>query len=52
MIFYGILNLILVPVYGTLFLAYSKRFAPALFHFTQAGRVSGISSAGLTYSSV
>lgn len=52
MIFYGILDLILVPVYGTLFLTYSKRFAPALFHFTQAGRVSGIDSAGLTYSSV
>jgi len=52
MIFYGILDLILVPVYGTLFLIYSKRFSPALFHFTQAGRVSGVDSAGLTYPGV
>jgi bacteriorhodopsin len=42
MIFYGILDLIAVPIYGTLFLMYSKRFAPNLFHFTQVGRVSGV----------
>lgn len=32
MIFYGILDLIAVPVYGTLFLIYSRRFVPGLFH--------------------
>jgi bacteriorhodopsin len=42
MIFYGILDLIAVPVYGTLFLIYSRRFVPGLFHFTQEGRVTGI----------
>lgn len=46
MIFYGILDLIAVPIYGTLFLIYSKRFAPNLFHFTQAGRVSGVEHHG------
>jgi len=52
MIFYGILDLIAVPVYGTLFLIYSRRFAPALFPFTQAGRVYGADSAGLTHHGV
>jgi bacteriorhodopsin len=42
MIFYGILDLIAVPVYGTLWLLMSRRFAPRLFHFTQEGRVTGI----------
>ncbi|PVH69570.1 family A G protein-coupled receptor-like protein [Cadophora sp. DSE1049] len=31
MIFYGILDLIAVPIYGTLFLIYSKRFPPNLW---------------------
>jgi bacteriorhodopsin len=46
MIFYGILDFIAVPLYGTLFLIYSRRFAPNLFHFTQAGRTTGIDHAG------
>ena len=46
MIFYGILDLIAVPIYGTLFLIYSKRFAPNLFNFTQAGRVLGVEHQG------
>jgi len=41
MIFYGILDLIAVPLYGTLFLISAQRFGPALFHFTQTGRVQG-----------
>jgi bacteriorhodopsin len=52
MIFYGILDLIAVPIYGTLFLIYSKPFAPNLFHFTQVGRVSGVEHYdGLTHQS-
>lgn len=41
MIFYGILDIIIVPLYGTLFLIYSGRFNPDLFNFTQGGRVPG-----------
>jgi len=41
MIFYGILDLIAVPIYGTLFLMLSRRFNPALLPFTQTGRVWG-----------
>ncbi|KAH7370266.1 hypothetical protein BKA65DRAFT_488037 [Rhexocercosporidium sp. MPI-PUGE-AT-0058] len=41
MIFYGILDLIAIPIYGTLFLIYSTRLNPDLFYFTQVGRVSG-----------
>jgi bacteriorhodopsin len=50
MVFYGILDLIAVPIYGTLFLVYSKRFSASLFHFTQAGRVVGVNTAGLAHS--
>jgi len=39
MIFYGILDIIAIPLYGTLFLIYTRRFGPALFPFTQSGRV-------------
>jgi bacteriorhodopsin len=39
MIFYGILDFIAVPLYGTLFLISTRRFGPALFPFTQTGRV-------------
>jgi len=39
MIFYGVLDLIAVPLYGTLFLMLSRRFNPALLPFTQTGRV-------------
>jgi len=39
MIFYGILDLIAIPVYGTLFLLSTRRFNPSLFTFTQVGRV-------------
>jgi bacteriorhodopsin len=42
MIFYGILDLIAVPVYGSLWLLMSRKFSPRLNHFTQEGRVTGI----------
>ncbi|KAH7364029.1 hypothetical protein BKA65DRAFT_490246, partial [Rhexocercosporidium sp. MPI-PUGE-AT-0058] len=52
MIFYGILDLITVPIYGTFFLIYCKRFSPTLFHFTQVGRASGVEHhGGLTHQS-
>jgi len=41
MIFYGILDLIAIPVYGTLFLMSTRRVGPSLFPFTQTGRVGG-----------
>jgi len=41
MIFYGILDFIAIPVYGTLFLFLTGRFNPSLFPFTQVGRVGG-----------
>lgn len=44
MVFYGILDLIAIPIYGTLFLFLSQKFTPGLFHFTQYGRVSGVES--------
>lgn len=47
MVFYGILDLIAIPVYGSLFLAMSNKFPLSLFHFTQAGRGSGVESNGL-----
>ena len=50
MVFYGILDLIAVPIYGTLFLVYSRRFSPSLFHFTQTGRVVGVNTAGSGHS--
>jgi len=43
MVFYGILDLISVPLYGTLFLVLSRRFDyRSLFSFTQRGRLAGI----------
>lgn len=42
MIFYGILDIIAVPIYGTLFLLSTKRFGPSLFRFTQTGRIDGL----------
>lgn len=41
MVFYGILDLIAIPVYGTLFLILSRRVDPYLVSFTQRGRVGG-----------
>jgi len=41
MVFYGILDLIAVPLYGTFFLITTRRFSPAQFQFTQTGRVLG-----------
>jgi len=39
MVFYGILDLITIPIYGTLFLILSKRVASNHLNFTQTGRV-------------
>ncbi|XMA13639.1 hypothetical protein WAI453_006430 [Rhynchosporium graminicola] len=41
MVFYGILDLIAIPIYGTLFLFQTRHFRPAQFQFTQTGRVRG-----------
>ena len=39
MIFYGILDLLIVPVYGSIFLGSIRRLGDSLFPFTQRGRV-------------
>jgi bacteriorhodopsin len=42
MIFYGILDLVAIPVFGSLFLfLVSKRIGPEVARFTQSGRVHG-----------
>ena len=46
MVFYGILDLIAVPVYGSLFLVLSRRVDPYLVSFTQRGRVGGTDHRG------
>jgi bacteriorhodopsin len=46
MIFYGILDIIAVPVYGTMFLMLSTRFDASRFQFTQVGRVQEIYPVG------
>lgn len=51
MIFYGILDLVAIPIYGTLFLLLaSKRFAPDSYRFTQTGRVHGSEYGTATHS--
>jgi len=52
MIFYGILDLIAVPLYGSLFLLLSRRVDPYQVSFTQTGRAGGIDHRGLGTASV
>lgn len=49
-IFYGILDLIAIPVFGSMFLfLVSKRVGPEVARFTQTGRVHGSSDYGNSY---
>ncbi|KAM3074328.1 D-3-phosphoglycerate dehydrogenase 2 [Clarireedia jacksonii] len=49
MVFYGILDLIAVPVYGSLFLILSQHVDPYLVSFTQRGRQGGTDHRGAYY---